>query len=280
MDKAITISFTLVYLVLAWFLAVLGSKEGPRVFPYFVLGYLCLAEAGLWCWHVFLRRRRYKRRPLILFGGALGMTLALTVVSSATWKPLVNREVTRFDQQAAATRVFNVHDELLLSPGGNPVGVRLKYSIRLPKDYLSHSSFWQSAGLLPERDLGVGSWADGRRTKEASDPPLVRESNGVLRYQEGVLYNFTTEFLPNFLVWNVDGTRLCLVNPPAEYANAFKQLIVKDSELRYRITIAGTRYAGATEKAYNLKEFYDSAAKEGAVQLRGSGFGGTLDACK
>jgi hypothetical protein len=70
------------------------------------------------------------------------------------------------------------------------------------------------------------------------------------------------------------------LKPPPEYADAFKPFVLNESKLHYRITITGTKYAGVTENAYNLKAFCDSAAKEGAAQLQGVGFGGTLDTCK
>lgn len=73
MDAILTVFFTLAYLVLAFFLAVMGAKEGPDLLFYFVLGYLLIAEGALWWWYFFLRRRRYKHKRWMLVGGALGL---------------------------------------------------------------------------------------------------------------------------------------------------------------------------------------------------------------
>jgi hypothetical protein len=195
--------------------------------------------------------------------------------SSATWSPLVDREVARSERIAAATQVFNVHDEIFLSQKGNPIGIRLRYSIRFPNsDY-----FWHSPLLQVATDLTAGIWADGRITNQVIQP-LMLSVGGVQRYEKGKTYDFTTDFIPNFLIWSADKTRQCIVKPPPEYATGFEELRTKGASIRYRISIAGTKYQGFTENEYNPKTFYESAEKEGAVQLQGAGFGGAVGSCK
>jgi hypothetical protein len=279
MDKLIGIGFAAVYVVLACFLALLGSVHGPHFFPYFMLGYLCIAEVVLWSWYFFVRRRGWKRKTLLLVAGAVGLGISIIGASPVISSRLNEWEFARLEQQAAATEVFDLRDELLRSPNGNPIGLRLMYSIRFPRDYFNHDAFWQSASLQPQRDLAVGTWAEGRRTDQKIEPPM-RSAAGGLQYEEGKVYHFTTEFLSNFLIWNAEKTRLCTLKPPPEYAVAFEELVTSGTPLRYRITMSGTKYQGLTENDYDLKTFYESAAKEGAAQLQGVGFGGTAGACK
>lgn len=275
-DALIALLFAVLYAVLAAFLALVGSVHGPKVFPYSVLACLMAAEAALWAWFFFLRRRAYRRKTWMLLAGAVALGAAMAVGANATWGPLVDREFAQQERLAATTEVTGMQDELLLSPQGDPIGVRLRYSVRFPvSDY-----FWQSAGLEAGNNLGVGVWADGRRISEVAEPPLLSAGPGVRRYEKDKSYSFTTDFIPNFLMWNQENTRLCIVDPPPEYAAAFRELISKGSPLRYTITISGTKYQGATQNAYDLRSFYESAEKEGATHLPGSGFGGATSSCQ
>jgi len=275
-EIVISISFALIYVGLAFFIAIVGGVHGPQVFPYFVLGYLCATESALAWLHFSLRRRAYKSKTLLLLAGAVALAISLVAGSFATWRPLVNSEVARMERQAAATRVFNVHDQTLLSEKGNPIGIRLRYSMRFPtSDY-----FWQSPRLAPQTDLAVGIWADGRISHQEVDPPMALGNSGVQRYEKEKTYNFTAEFVPNFLIWNAEKTKLCIVNPPVEYKANFESLVANSSGVRYKIDISGTTYEGSTEKIYEPRSFYESAKKEGAAQLEGQGFGGSTTPCK
>ncbi len=276
MNAAIAFCFALTYAALAVFLALLGTVHGPQAFPYAVLVFLVMAESALWCWFFFLRRRAYRHTTYMLISGALGLGVAMTAASNAAWYPLVDREFARQERLAAATKVSGMRDEVLLSPQRNPIGVRLKYSVRFPSgDY-----FRQSASLQADSRLAVGIWADGRRASEVIEPSMATAANGVRRYEKGRTYDFTTEFLPNFLTWNPQKTRLCIVDFPPEYAAAFRTLMANASPLHYTITISGTGYRAQTEHAYDLRSFYQSAEKEGATHLQGVGFGGATFSCK
>ncbi len=157
---------------------------------------MVIAEAALWCWYFFLRRRGYRRKTPLLVAGALAVGAAMTVAANASWGLFVNLEVARNERLAAATQVLDMRDEMLLSPKGDPIGVRLRYTVRFPRsDY-----FWQSASLESGSRNAVGVWADGRRVSELIEPPMAAVANGVQRYERGKTYHFTTEFLPNFLM--------------------------------------------------------------------------------
>jgi hypothetical protein len=276
LDALIALAFAVAYAVLAAFLALLGTIHGAETFPYAVLGCLVVAEGGLWYWYFFLRRRDYRHKTWILLAGALALGIALTAAANASWGPLVDLEFAHQERLAAATEVIGMRDEELVSPQGNPIGVRLKYSVRFP----SSNYFWQSASLQADNRLAVGVWADGHRAGEVIEPPLTSAENGAPRYEQSKTYDFTTEFLPNFLMWNPQKTSLCIVDSPPEYAAAFRALILNGSPLHYTVAISGTKYQAQTEHAYDLKSFYQSAEKEGATHLQGVGLGGAAGSCR
>src|SRR5262249_33152960 len=245
-ETAITIGFALLYVSLAWFIAVLGSVHGPQVFPYFVIGYLCVVEVALGWLYFYIRKHMSKHKTLRLLAGACGLGITLGAAAFATWSPLVDWEVTQMERRAAATLVFNVHDEILLSEKGNPIGIRLRYSMQFPtSDY-----FWQSPTLTHQTDLSLETWADGRILDQEIEPLMTLDQSGVRRYERGKTYNFTMEFIPNFLMWNPRRTKVCILNPPAEYQTAFESLLRNGVRVPYRVRISGTKFEGLTDNPY------------------------------
>jgi hypothetical protein len=263
-------------LALGGLLALLGSVHGPALLAYFVLGYLVLALALLWISYGFIRRRGYRHGRWLLIAAGILLCAAMVGGSQGSWGLLIEWESARQDRLATATQVFHVHDEPLLSPKGDPIGIRLRYSMRFPNsDY-----FWHSPSLRIGKDLGTGMWADGRFTEPAVTPPMQRGKSGALRYEKGRQYDFTAEVIPYFLVQDKAKTKLCIVEPLPEYRAGFERLIASGEALHYKITVTGTKFEAETENAYSPKTFYESALKEGAVRLPGSGLGGSVGSCQ
>src|SRR5690242_16329662 len=121
MNKWIGFLFTLIYIVLAGFMALIMSVHGPELIGYFAAAYLLIAVAALWWIYYFVERRQLRRSRLIfsLSGSGLGLLLAGTLFAS--WSPLVVLDVYRSEKRAANTQVFDMRDELLLSQNGNPI---------------------------------------------------------------------------------------------------------------------------------------------------------------
>lgn len=275
-DRLLGILFTLLLLSLGWVLAVLGSVHGPALFPYFVMGYAVVAVALLWACYWFVRRRGYRHKSLLFGVAGVFLGAALIGASLLSWGALVDWEVAQQERTAAATEVFNMHDEPLLSANGNPIGVRLRYSMRFPNsDY-----FWHTPSLHAEKDFGVSIWADGSFAEPTVTPPLIPGKNTAPRYEKGKQYDFTADILPMFLVKNKDMTKLCILEPPPDYHAAFERMVSSGETLHYNIGVNGTKFAGETRNAYSPRTFYESAVKDGAMKLEGSGLGGSMGRCQ
>jgi hypothetical protein len=164
----------------------------------------------------------------------------------------------------------------MVSDKGKPIGILLRYSMRFPSD----DYFWQSPSVTPETDVSVGVWANGRVLHQEIEPPMAVGNSGERRYEKEKTYNFTTEFVPNFLILNPERTKLCILQPPTEYKAAFENLITSGARVRYKITINGTKYEGVTENSFEPRVYYESAKSEGATQLEGLGFGGSTSPCQ
>ncbi len=276
-DRLIAILFTVLLLVLGWLVALLGSVHGPAGFAYVVFAYLLLAEALLWISYALIRRRGYRHRGALMAGAGVMLGAALVGAAQGSWGFLVDWESARQERLAAGVQVFNVHDEPLLSAQGDPIGIRLRYSMRFPNsDY-----FWQTPSLHLGKDFGTGIWADGRFTQPTVHPPMAAGGKyGVPRYEQGRQYDFSADVLPYFLLQDPAGTKLCLVEPLPEYRAGFERLIAGGEALHYKITIHGTKFEAETEQAYSPRTFYESAMKAGAIRLPGSGLGGSTAPCR
>jgi hypothetical protein len=105
MNKAFALLFTFIYIVLAYFLAVLGSIHGSNLYPYFELSFLVIAlTVFLWlCFWIPPRQPGHGLATLTLCGVGVGALLVLA--SFASRGPLIEGDVR---QRAAATEVFNM----------------------------------------------------------------------------------------------------------------------------------------------------------------------------
>ena len=262
MNKIIGIIFTILYTALAYFLALLMSVHGSEFIFQFSIGFLIIAIVVLWWIYFFVKRRNFRRNTLIFFFCALGIGLLLAGTIIASWTPLVGLDVYRSEKHALNTGVSNMRDEFLFSPKGNPVGIRLKYSMRFPDS----NYFWEFPSMSSEKYLNVSSWSDMRIANQNIEPSMI--GTNPLKYEQGKTYNFTVDMIPYFVIQNADKTKECIMKPPKEYTDAFQKLVQSGEQVHFNIIVSGTQFTGITTNAYNLKEFYDSAIKEGAFECK------------
>lgn len=276
MNKIITLLFSLVYVFLACFLGLLGSIHGPKLLPYFALSLLVLL-LSIWWRLCFLIPARVRRHPLAMltFSG-IGLGVLLVAAISAGQRPLVNWEVRQMERRAAATEVADMRDEPLLWLDATPIGIRLHYSMSFPdNDY-----FWQTPFLFSSSDLGytvgwnivresvepslqiVQPGADLVPIETAHLPPNVRW------HERGKVYRFTVDLVPDFLALSADGSKVCFVRPPAQFATGLETLFSREDAGFYSITISGTNYRGLTRNSYSLKTIHDGAIKHGSADCR------------
>lgn len=84
MNKALALLFTFIYIVLAYFLAVLGSIHGSSLYPYFELSFLVIALSVLWWLRFWIPPRQpgHGLATLTLCGVGVGALLALASFAS------------------------------------------------------------------------------------------------------------------------------------------------------------------------------------------------------
>ena len=261
----LAVAFSTLYVLLA-LLLLLFSVHGPDSLPSFAGGYLVVSLTVLWL--VFFRLQRPDaRHPTVLFC-ATGVVLAGFSVLAFLLAHDISSGIEKWT--VAHTEVANVHDELLLSPRGNPIGIRVRYSIRFPRTdfHAPHPYLTPEESLLRE----TGTLFFLHVIRESVEPELEKTN----KFKGKTLYQLSFDMIPNFLVQNATGDKLCVAYPPpdARTRERFDQLLRDQTEIRTRYQLSiwessyGTPWRGGkeewTENSYSPLAFYQSARQEGA----------------
>lgn len=227
---------------MAAFVLLAVSVHGPDSLPVAAPIYFGCVVALTW-WSA----RRFDSAHVILGVGVLALAAAPGLLLS-----LAALEEWAYDRRIAATRVADVRDEAILSSNGQPIGVRLSYTVSVPKrGYFGILPHIYSGESRTERlRLDAKHWTiDGR-----SDPTP---------FEPGREHTMHVELYPS-IVAIVRGQR-CLLEqaPPAIPADVVRSpLRVSISETPY-----GAEYRGGHEERtrgdYDLAELYRGVLAEG-----------------
>jgi hypothetical protein len=261
MNKVTASIAVLIYILIGFFFFA-ASVHGPNALPYFTAVYLFLALAATWIIYSRIERKNPPRKTFIFAGLCSGIAVLLAGLSFGSLIWLSDWENYSERKMAANTEVLNMQDELLLSPAGNPIGVRLKYSMRFPKsDYFS-----QLPNMSPQEYLNISILADMRSTNQHIDPPMLMQENQAPKFEKGKTYNFAMDMLPNFIGQDGKTKKTCVIPPQPGYVARFNEIMADANlKIKYVVSISETNYAVPLNNLYSLKTFYDSVIKEGAL---------------
>ncbi|HKQ91936.1 MAG TPA: hypothetical protein VJZ77_14685 [Blastocatellia bacterium] len=207
-----------------------------------------------------------------------------------TWTPQEwNQNVVEGEYKVIRAEVVSWSDEPLLSEKGNPIGIRLKYSVRFPVDG-SYSPF---PSLYPERASRGFTGALGMRVHKGSvepEPDGSQKSNqwifgGRGTFKADVVYNFSVDLVPNYVFFNEQKGAFCLqtkayvqpggIGSPGGHPGLrerFEREVMSETKLRYRLSISGIDLDGRqsllTERSYAPIVWHQSYRREGAVDCQ------------
>jgi hypothetical protein len=186
-----------------------------------------------------------------------------------------NREVVEGEYRIVRSQIVKWTDEMLLSEKGNPIGIRLKYTIRFPLD----GSYSPYPSIYPER-VGYGfTGALGLRvhrgTVEPSPDGLQNNAQWMVggrgNFKAGTDYNFTIDLIPNYAVFNEQKKSFCLQTKSYSQPGLrerFEREVMSETRIRYRLSVSGTdldgRQPSLTETAYVPGVWYQGYLMEGA----------------
>jgi hypothetical protein len=186
----------------------------------------------------------------------------------------LSREASESEQKIIRAHIEKWSDELLLSEKGNPIGIRLKYSMQFPLDG-SYSPYPQ---LYPERVGSRYAAILSMRIQKGTVEPLphIATNNGQMvigvraDYQTGTTYNFTVDLVPNYVTYNEQNKSFCL-QTKAYGQQALREKFMREEmnemRVRFRLSVSGTdldgRQPALTENAYAPGLWFQSLLKEG-----------------
>ncbi len=284
--KIIAVAFVFVYVILAWLLVGL-SVHGPDSLPWLAGVYLIAATSALLltCRYLYNTDRKYQAVIAFLVGLGLACCAPLVVAASAAYEEI------RRDLQLARTKVSDVTGETLYTESGNPIGIRVSYTIRFPwNDHYDVDPFLRPGDTFYRavRDQIPRNFTHGplhmkaiARTivpfpEEANhgkmDPKSLQVPTYGLWFDRGVDYQFTFDMIPRYIGVKKDGGGYCRGLPEQlrwhGSPEGLDALIRGDAPTRYEIWIHDTTYGRLngeetfTQNEYNPREFYDGLQRE------------------
>ncbi len=270
--KMLAAFFTVVYLIIVLQYLPLAFVHNDGTLPLFLLGYLVVSLPALWlaCFLVGRIKSTFIQYSLL---SALGLTLAAVGLFPLAQDYFLSA---REKEVAAGVVASQVQDEVLHSNRGNPIGIRLRFSIRATED----GKYSPLVVMYPDGrtygDLPLNMWQMDS-TWETARPPL----GPGYTFKSNVTYTLTANLIPRFLLQNDPKTKFCIrsVQPGWEkHGEEFKSFLENPgTTMQYRVRIVvdtfdqyrgrgnlHTVFDEATRSSYNPTEFYESALKEGA----------------
>ena len=257
-NKIIAISFSLVCVILSFGL-LLPAKEDDN-FVYGALGFFVISLSLLWFFYAIFERKQSAHKTIWFILVAFGISGLIIPVWWAT-ETISNAYYVAIEENFRSTTVTNFHDEILFTEINNPIGIRLRYTVTVPR----------SGRYFPMPSVGDGKSRAGHfyLTAVKINPLPQLEGRGVSlagNYKAGVSYEIIADIRPHFLLSDQKTG-----NPCVFFASLDEENLVKNATAsqRLEIDIEGTsfnRYYGQgihyLENEYNLKVFYDSIAQE------------------
>ena len=180
--------------------------------------------------------------------------------------------------QVVRTPVEDMTDEPLLSASGAPIGIRLKFALRFPRNGL----YTPLPQVYPDR-ISVGyTGALSLRVHrveitpvpEGADTPVGARYFSRAAYKANQLYRFTIDMVPNYAQYNEQKQTFCIMSKAFSYGSRerFLSEVTNDTRVRFRVSIMGTdidgRQPGTTQQSYVPNSWYSSFLKDGSTECQ------------
>jgi len=264
-NKIIAISFSLVCVILSFGL-LLPAKEDDN-FVYGALVFFVISLSFLWFFYTYFERKQSAHKTIWFVLAAIGISGLVIPIWWATEK-ISTAYSAALEENFRNTTVSNFHDEVLFTERNNPIGIRLRYTVTVPR----------SGHYFPAPSVGDGkSRAGGFYLTAVKINPLPQlKGRGVSlagNYKAGVSYEIIADLRPRFLLPGQKTEKPCVFFASLDEENLVKNGTVSQ---RLEVDIDGTsfnRYYGQgihyLEHEYNLKAFYESIAQENIPKCAG-----------
>lgn len=175
--------------------------------------------------------------------------------------------------------VSEVTYEPFMSAQGNPIGIRVRYAVRVSQDgfYQLHPSVLPlfTTGELHgkiQMEAIAGSVAPLPAETGTDKPSDLLRFGGSGKFKAGQVYRFTADMTPDFALRNAAGTRSCITRSRFnESRAAWHAMLAGDAPVAYKVDVGRTNFTGRIENFYAPSVFYRSFLKEGAKECSEGG---------
>lgn len=258
-NKIIVIIFSFICVIFSTGMFLL-SREDIHL-AYGALFYFVISIFLLWITYIFFQKKQFAHKTVWFTAAAICITSTVFPIFWVTERISEARDAV-FMANFRNTQVTDFHDEILFSEKNNPIGIRLSYTVIVPQTGLY---FPEPAISFENKSVGnLYFYLSGGKIDPL--PKLERQGISLIaEYKAGVSYRIVADLTPSFLLLDQKTGNLC-VN---FYTWGEENLIKNSKPQRLEIDIDGTsfnRFYGQgvkyLENNYNLKDFYDSIAKE------------------
>jgi len=180
-------------------------------------------------------------------------------------------------------RVSNVTYAALLSPAGRPRGVRISYEATFSQraaygggvglHLLDHHYRWRGMARMQVVDSSIEPTPHFAHKPYAPFTPgeffrSPLEHGGTFIYEPGIVYRFTADFEPEFVVHNLDRTRTCIAyqlgSPGSKEREALQQLMVSQEPVTYSVVIDYPAFQAEIRHFYPPSAFQQTYVSQGA----------------
>ena len=256
---------TYLFTAIGWSLTHGGRISSPLALLPPVL--LALLWGGWW----LVRKVPSKNGTLGFLAFAVSLVVVVEVLLPQT--PL---RAARESRALRKTTVQNFTDEPFLSPGGNPIGVRVRYEATFPVSGV----YTVSPSLSPVQPFIGGAEEQairmGHMLSAIDPPPPPTNEPGERLFEAETPYRFVFDVLPSFLHFDPRSGELCIWfqrNRTYREADVIARL-GEELATRYRLTVQASGGGGVgrfvvaehtTTTAYDVSDFYESALEEGSL---------------
>jgi hypothetical protein len=173
------------------------------------------------------------------------------------------------------TGVQRITYEPFVSPSGNILGMHICYDVEFSTDgvYRVYPHVWPL--YAPFRWRGEVTMKVQNESIDpqpealgGSDPRTLLRYSVPARYRGGVVYHVSADLVPDYIIYNTDGTRACIYNAKFQgspvRAGTWKAIQASDAPVKYRVDLEGADFQGETEPFFPQRSFYENFLKEGA----------------
>jgi hypothetical protein len=242
-----------------------GSGLGILV----ILAWLGFCLANIWGAYDFLQQRNLKFAPVLFTIYALGILfLNERLLPTTPLKAWVS------ERAIADAKVENLHDEWFTTARGNPLGVRVSFTVRFPAKVIGTVGM---SGLGVADDSPSPIYLQFTHQEHLIEPPRANGNDqGALLFEKDRVYSFTETTLPSFVLYNQETQEPCFRRLHTNMSDAeFEAALSQGRPVKYRaqIQVSSEHLSRqvvvatyVTSREYDAKVMYDTVRREGNKQ--------------